>query len=171
MSVSPVLVFIEKAPLIPFVEAILGRHAVEVRGGFTHSGTTSHARASLMYYPERPVAIVVDTGTESQRDCAEIKMAIKRMLAAAYPENWYVGVAIPNMLAWAMTDPCLKREIDGLDGKALYLDKAARVGELIKKQPFDTSELYRSSADFRGLLDFVQKHSAAATAPAKAASG
>ena len=47
MSTLPVLVFIEKSQLIPFVEALLQPHAVEVRGGFTHSGTFGRAEASL----------------------------------------------------------------------------------------------------------------------------
>ncbi len=168
MSVLPVLVFIEKAQLVPFMEAILRPHAVEVQGGFTHSGTTSQAQGSLLFNPERPVAVVVDTRTENQREYAEIKLAIKRILARAYPENWYVGVAIPRMVAWAMTDPNYKREIDALDSGTLYGDLAAFVGKLVKKQPFDASELYRGSADFRGLLEFVQKHAPAV--PAKAAS-
>ena len=70
-----------------------------------------------------------------------------------------------------MTDPRFKREIYSLDSKALDLDRAARVGELVKKLPFDATELYRSCADYRGLLEFVQKHAPVATAPAaKAAS-
>jgi hypothetical protein len=171
MSVSPVLVFIEKAQLVPFVEALLRPCAVEVEGGFTHSGTTSAAELSLFQHPERPVAVVVDTRTEDARKCAEIRLAVKRILAAAYPENWYVGVAIPRMVAWAMTDPRFRRELDALDSKALYNDRAALVGELAKKLPFDTTELYRSSPDFRGLLEFVQKHALATTTAAKAASG
>ena len=74
-------------------------------------------------------------------------------------------------LAWAMTDPRFKQEIDSLGSEALYGDRAARVGELVMKLPFDATELYRSNADFRGLLEFVQKHAPAAPAVAKAASG
>jgi hypothetical protein len=171
MSHLPVLVFIEKSQLVPFVEALLHPHAVEVEGGFTHSGTTSAAEMSLLQHPERPVAVVVDTRTEDERQCASLRLTVKRILARAYPENWYVGVAIPNMVAWAMTDPRFKRELDSLDSKTLYLDRAARVGELVKKLPFDASELYRTSTDFRGLLEFVQKHAPVAAAAAKAASG
>jgi hypothetical protein len=40
-------------------------------------------------------------------------LGVKRILAA-YPENWYVGVAIPNLVAWAMTDPRFKRAVDAL---------------------------------------------------------
>jgi hypothetical protein len=168
MSAKPVLVFIEKAQLVPFVETLLRPHLVEVHGGFTHSGTTGQAQASLFVDPERPVAVVVDTRTENERECAEMKLTIKRILASAYPENWYVGIAIPRMVAWAMTDPRFKQEIDAMGSKALYGDKAMRVGELIKKLPFDATELQRTSADFRGLVEFVQKHSP--VAPVKAAS-
>jgi hypothetical protein len=73
------------------------------------------------------------------------------------------------MVDWAMTDPNYKREIDALDSGTLYGDRAAFVGELVKKQPFDASELYRSSADFRGLLEFVQKHAPAEPATAASA--
>ncbi len=167
MSVKPVLVFIEKSQLIPFIEALLRPHAVEVHGGFTHSGTSSRAEMSLLQHPERPVAVVLDTRTENERECAIIRSTTKRLLAASYPENWYAGIAIPNMVAWAMTDPRFKREIDALDSKAFYLDRAARVGELVKKQPFDASELLRTNADFRGLLEFVQKHAPVAKVAAK----
>jgi hypothetical protein len=168
MSVKPVLVVIEKAQLVPFIEALLHPHLIEVCGGFTHSGTISEAEMSLLQHPERPVAVVVDTRTENERECADMRLTIKRILARAYPENWYVGVAIPRMVTWAMTDPRFKQEIDALGSKALYGDKATRVGELIKKLPFDATELYRTSPDFRGLVEFVQKHSP--VAPAKAAS-
>jgi hypothetical protein len=169
MSDFPILVFIEDSQLVPFVEALLRPHAVEVRGGFTHSGTFGRAEASLLDNPERPVAVVVNTRTEDESKAAALRLGVKRILARAYPEGWYAGVAIPNMLAWAMTDTRFKREIDALDSKTLYQDKAGRVGELVKKLPFDASELYRTSADFRGLLEFVQKHAPAA--PAKAATG
>ncbi len=36
----------------------------------------------------------------------------------------------------------------------------------MKKLPFDAAELYRTSPDFRGLLEFVQKHDPVATAKA-----
>jgi hypothetical protein len=166
----PVLVCIEKAQLVPFIEALLRPHAVEVRGGFTHSGTSTEAEVSLLQHPERPVAIVVDTRTEDELKSASIRLAGKRILARAYPENWYVGVAIPRMVAWAMTDPRYKRELDALDPKTLYGDRAAQVGELAKKLPFDATELYRTNPDFRGLLEFVQKHAPATAAVAKAAS-
>ncbi len=63
---------------------------------------------------------MVDTRTEDDQKSASMRLTIKRILARAYPENWYVGVAIPNLLAWAMTDPRYKREIDSLGSKALY---------------------------------------------------
>jgi hypothetical protein len=153
---------------VPFVEALLRPYLVEVHGGLTTSGAISRAEASLLTYPERPVAIIINADREAEPPEAT-RLGIKRILARAYPENWCVAVPVPNLVAWAMTDPRIKREIEALDPRTYYIHKAARVSELVQEQPFDAGELYRGNADFRGLIEFLQKHAPAAPAAASRA--
>jgi hypothetical protein len=172
MSDLPVLVFVEKEQEVPFVQAFLHPYAIEVHGGFTQSGAISSGEASLLDFPERPVVVLINTGTEDEREAAVTRLATKRLLARAYPENWCVAVAVPRLEAWAKTDPRIKRELEASFGSnSIYIDRARRMSELVKDQPFDSTELYRRNADFRGLIEFLQKHAPApATITPRAAS-
>jgi hypothetical protein len=68
-----------------------------------------------------------------------------------------------------LTDPRLRRayEASPQDMK-LYIDRTARVAELARSLPFDDAELLRQSEDYRDLLAFIRKHTAATAAPSRA---
>ncbi len=173
MTHLPVPVYLEYAPEVPFVQALLRPYAVDVRGGFSSSAAISFVKASLIENPEQPVVLLLDSDTENEKP-ESTRGTVKRILARAHYENWYVGLAVPNMLAWAATDPRFGQEIAPLDGQASYTrhyaTQMARVSELLATQPFDASELARTVPDFRGLLEFLQKH-APAPAPLAPSTG
>lgn len=156
-------VFVESLHDKRFAEAILQPYAVEVIDSMTTSAAISKAIVSLLDHPERPVAVLLNAPTRNSRETtAEMRGAAKRLLARAALEGWYVAIAIPRLDAWAMTDPRIKQDFESyLEGKANYRDRAKRIGELTKNQPFDPSELYRKSDDFRSLVEFLQRHSPA----------
>jgi hypothetical protein len=164
MSTLTPCVFVEGGlPGKRLAEALLRPYAAEITSAGTTSGTIGMAEYSLLEHPERPVAVLIHSDTENEREVAEIRGAAKRLLAGCAPENWYVAVAVPRLDAWALTDPRLKRAFDAQrDGKAIYVERATRLAELLKRQSFDATELYRTNADFRGLVEFLQKHAPAA---------
>jgi hypothetical protein len=163
MSPSPMQVFVESRADQLLAEALLRPYAVEIRNGFTSSGAIADVQVSLLYHPERPVAVLLNAGTENEREVAEMRSSAGRLLAGCAPEGWYVALAIPRLDAWALTDPRIKHELDSHPaGREIYLDRAARIAQLLKRQPFNATELERTSPDFRGLIDFVRKHAPAA---------
>jgi hypothetical protein len=173
MSTSPVLVFIDSVPGRPIAEALLRPYAVEIVQGYTSSGALSLAQSHLLSHPDGPVVLLVNADTENQRELTEMRAAGKRLLAWASLEGWYLAIAVPRLDAWAMTDPRIRRDLEtSLDARAIFSERAARIAELTKTQPFDPTQLYRTNADFRGLVEFLQKHAPATVGTsAKAASG
>jgi hypothetical protein len=131
---------------------------VEIVDSLTTSGTIGLAELSLLEHPERPVAVLLTAPDGEEAD--QTRATVKRILARAAPEGWYVGVAVPRLEAWATTDPRIKQDLESYrPGKANSSERAVRIAELTKHQPFDPSELYRKNPDFRGLVDFLQRHS------------
>lgn len=160
-------VFVESVANKHFAEALLQPYAVEVIESTTTSGAISMAMGALLDDPGRPVAVLLDAPSVNSREIAIERGAIKRLLARAAPEGWYAAIAIPRLDAWVMTDPRIKQDFESyLQGKASYRDRALRIGELTRRHPFDSSELYRTNEDFKGLVEFLQRHSPVPTASA-----
>jgi hypothetical protein len=159
-SQQPIL-FVESVAGKPLAEALLQPYRVEIQDGFTHSGTIVSAEFSLLEHPERPAAALINADTENPRKVGEIRGAAKRILARAYPENWCVAVAVPALDAWALTDPRIREELASyLESRHLYIDRARHIAEVVKKNGFDATNLLQQSPDFRGLVEFLQKHAA-----------
>ena len=58
-----------------------------------------------------------------------------------------------------MTDPRIRQDFATFKGgKALYVDRCPRFAELTREQPFDATELLRTNADYRALLEFLRQH-------------
>jgi hypothetical protein len=160
MSALSPRVYVERIAAKRFADVLLHPYTVEIIDGGTSSGAISRAMASLLHQPDRPVAVLLDAPSGDSREIAQERGAIKRLLARSAPEGWYVAIAIPRLDAWAMTDPRIKQDFESYQhGKASYQDRSLRIGELIKRHPFDPSELYRTNADFKGLVEFLQRHS------------
>jgi hypothetical protein len=171
MKPSQARLIVENLPEKRFAEALFPRDDLQIDDGMTTSGAIALAVFSLLEHPERPVALLLNAGTEEDRAIDELRGTVKRILARAAPEGWYVAIAVPRLDAWAVTDPRIKRDFDSLlDGKATYIDKAVRIGKLVREEPFDPTELLRRSPDFKGLVEFLQRHQGAQTAAPATAS-
>jgi hypothetical protein len=152
-------VYVEYLPGVQFATGLLHPYDVQIVKGQGPGGAVSKARASLSDHPERPVAVLLRSRTENPYEVNELRASAKRLLASVYYENWCVAVAVPGLDAWTMTDPRIKRDLESLqDGKAAYTDRAARFVELTQTQPFDETELRKTNADFRALVEFIEKH-------------
>ena len=155
-------VYVESLSDKLFAEAILRPYNVDIHEGMTTSGTIARAQFSLLEHPDRPVAVLLTEPTGDAREREQNRASVKRLLARAAPEGWYVGVAVPRLDAWAMTDPRIKQDFESyFQGRANYLDRARRFAEITRNQSFDPTELSRQSADFRGLIAFLKQHSPA----------
>jgi hypothetical protein len=157
-------VYVEYLPSEQFARGLLHGLPVEIVQSWGVGSAVSSARASLLTHPEKPVAVLVRSRTESSVEVSEMRGALRRLLGSVHFENWCVAIAVPGLDAWAMTDPRIKRELEALnDGKATYTERAARFAELTQSQPFDATELLRSNEDYRRLVEFIQRHTPAET--------
>jgi hypothetical protein len=144
-----------------FVEVFLRPYGANIVDRWLTSAAISAAEFSLLQHPEQPVAVLFNPepvgATPRQTD--EFRACVKRILARAHYENWCVAVAYPRLDAWARTDPRIRKDFETYkDGKATYSELAERFVELTRVQPFDLTELLRTNADFRGLVEFLQRH-------------
>jgi hypothetical protein len=158
---NPLRVYVETNADKLFAEVLLRPYCVEVLSRFYTSAAVIAAETSLLNHPERPVAVVLkpEHPGDTPRQVQEFRECAKRILARAHYENWYVAIADPRLDAWARTDPRIRKDLEAYkDGKATYTELAERFVELTRVQPFDPTELLRTNADFRGLVEFLQRH-------------
>jgi hypothetical protein len=165
MKPPPLPLFVETVSEQRFAEAILGSAGVQIISCWTSSGAISRAETRLLTQADAVVAVLVNTRTEDPIAIDESRQAAHRILGRAGPrENWYVAFAIPNLEAWARTDSRIRQDFETYQqGKSTYFDRAIRAVELTRQKPFDPTELLRQSPDFKGLIEFIYKHTAAPT--------
>jgi hypothetical protein len=168
MSASKIPVYVGWLADKEIAEALLRPYPAEVIKVGSDSGAISKAQASLFHHPERPVAVLISADTEDLSRIEYERGATNRVVGRyAQCGPWYVAIAIPRLDAWAMTDPRLREALQPPPGgKLTYPDRAARIKELTQDEPFDATELLRTNADYKGLVDFLLKY---APAPAKGA--
>jgi len=161
MSSSLPLLFVEHPLEKSLVQTLVWPFAVEIEEALTTSGAISAARYALLMPPERPVIALLGTRTENPTEIEEMRGSARRLLAWAALEGWYVALAVPRLDSWALTDPWIKQHMASfLKSETLYADRLARINDLLKTRPFDPTELLRTCPDYKGLMDFLQKHSA-----------
>jgi hypothetical protein len=158
-----VRLFVEDRAAQRIAEALFRPYEVLVENSMTSSSALADAVFSLLEHPDRPVAVLQNADTEDPIAIDESRQAALRILGRADPrENWCFAFAFPDLEAWAVTDQRIRQDLEAyMQGKATYYDRALRIVELTRKKPFDPIELLRQSPDFRGLVEFIQKHSAA----------
>jgi len=162
MSNSTPHLFVEHPAMKPLAQALLRPFRVEISSRWTSSGAIGHARYSLLVQPERPVIVLLGTDTENPREIEESRGSIMRLLARCTREGWYVALAVPRLDSWALTDPWIKQNVESsLNGQTAYSDRLALINKLLRTRPFDPTELLKTCPDYKGLLDFLQKHAPA----------
>jgi hypothetical protein len=123
---------------------------------------------SRLEHPEIPVAVLLNANTEDPSEVEQLRATVKRILARAAPEGWYVAVAVPRLDAWAITDPRIRKDFESwMEGKGNYFHRAVRMPDLTRETPFDPTELLRSTPDLRGLVDFLRRRTPAAAPEAR----
>jgi hypothetical protein len=167
--------FVQRPAEKALAEALVRPYAAEISSGGTGSGTIAHARYSLLVQQEHPVIVLLGTETENPRQIEESRGSIMRLLARFSLDGWYVALAVPRLDSWAMTDPWIKQHVEAsLNGQIAYSDRLALINKLLRTRPFEPTELLKTCPDYKGLLDFLQKHAPAAgttASPEKASCG
>jgi hypothetical protein len=159
MPSLPPVVYVENLPQKRLAEALLRPYAVEIVDGLTTSGAIAQAEFLLLRQPERPVALLLESRTEDPVEIGQLREPTQRILARASPDNWHVAVAVPRLSDWVLTDPAIRQDFESRhNGRPTYPDLAVRVAEITRKRPFDETALRQQSPDFRGLVEFLQKH-------------
>jgi hypothetical protein len=173
MATSKIPVYVGYAADKDLAEVLLRAYPAEVIKAFSDDTAIMRAKAALYHDPERPVAVLINAGTEDPVRIKEDRGAANRLVAQyASCGAWYVAIAIPRLDAWALTDPRLRDALQPPPGvKLLYKERAARIKELTRDEPFDATELLRLDTDYKGLVDFLVKYAPAPVKGAACSSG
>jgi hypothetical protein len=154
-----------------FAQAILRDWDLDIVSSTT-SGAVARARASLEEHREQPVVLLLSTRTDNPIKLEEeYRGPIRRMLtpSAACREDWHLALAVPELEDWVLSDPRIRQDLESrFQGKySTELDRALRVLELTKRQPFDATELLRSNDEYQALIVFLRRHSEASAKEAE----
>ena len=152
------LLFLENHPTRLIAEALLQPYDFESHESWTMSSALGSAQFSLDTHPERPVVFLFNMKTEDPIQTQEWRRAIERQLSRSAPDGWLAVPIVPQIDAWALTDPRIKQDFETNGRPRLYADRAARIVELTRQQPFDPTELLRTNDDFRKLVEFLRQH-------------
>ncbi len=155
----------ENLPEQRFLEAIfrpeIERGAVQVDSALTASAATGIAEYSLLSYPGRPVALVLNAGGRYPLTDEDLEATI-RILSKASRSDWCFVPADPDVDAWVMADPRVRAgfESDETTRNNLH-ERAARIGDLARARPIDRAAIGRSHPSFRDLDNFIKQHTSA----------
>jgi len=173
ITVIPLIV--ENLPDERFVEGIfkpeIEAGLVSVHARYTASGAVSLAQSSLLEHPDRPIAVILNTGTDDPNEIEqEYRGPVQRILSRTAGRSWHAAFAIPGLDVWAAADPRIREALERDEaehGKSTCAERSRRFEELVKEQPFDREALCRANDEARGLIEFIERtcaqmHSAAA---------
>jgi len=175
MSKISVRVFTKDTNERVLLEAIFsGEHdrgAISVGSVLTGSAVTSNAEYSLMTYPQRPVALVFNASAFDPLRIEEERAAVRRILSRVARSGWQDTWANPDVFAWVMADPRIKRCVEenrGIIGNlegGVYL-----IRDWAREESIDRKTIARVHPEFRELAEFIEEHAPADRAMASAAS-
>ena len=143
-----------------FLESIL-RHqsysdAIEFDNGKGGTSLLSIGSSSILVAPERPIALVMNAGTDDPAEIADLRRIIKGNIPWG---TWVAAIAVPNVDAWALADLRIERIFSDAPYLALgRYKRAVAMKELTKTEPFDVDAIRRINDDFRRLDDFLALH-------------
>jgi hypothetical protein len=164
-----VSVWVENEADETLASVILAGQPVTIKNGMCESGAITRIAYALGQRPDLPAALLLGTReavTPREKDAK--RASLHRLVLGGGTMNYFIALAEPRVLDWALSDPRLRRAFEASpQDMRIYLDRAARVAELARSVPFDPSHLLQQSEDYRGLIEFIRKH-ARASAPSQA---
>jgi hypothetical protein len=140
---------------------------------FTDDAVAARAWGVLIRRPDVHVAIVLETCSEDPEKIREVYGDCRRRIQGniAYEEErWHVAVAVPDLMAWALTDDFLRQEYEKIrqdpatastpeDRERIavsnYNTLASKLVEWTVDHPFDLEGLKRQSRQVRELCTFI----------------
>lgn len=135
------------------------RGLVEVSSFLTPDAALGAAELFLLQHPERPVALVLNTGTDHSERIAAQRKVTRRVLSRITPDGWHLALAIPDVDAWVMADSRLRQafESDETTRRSRY-ERAVRIGDLARDLPVDHEAIGRAHPEFAALAEFINRH-------------
>jgi hypothetical protein len=181
----------ENLPQQRYLEAIFHEFAsagkVKVHSRRGRDSTLAAAESYLLEYPDRYVAIVLETNSTDLDAIMEFDASTRRRLSLTEPSGarWHLALAIPRLDAWALVDDHIRDAVErsGIwqdpetaslpkDRQNIensnYLNLAARIGSFVQEQAFDLEALKQKSRQCRELCEFIERSLMPATVPASA---
>lgn len=164
-ATAPVRLITQDLPEQRFLEAIFRPEVelgtVQVDSGLTVSAAIGIAEYSLLSYPGRPVALVLNTGGRYPLTNEDLEATI-RILSDASPSPWCFVPADPDIDAWVMADSRVRAcFISDETTRNSVSERAARIGDLARDEPLDRAAIGQSHPSFRDLDSFIRQHASA----------
>jgi hypothetical protein len=143
--------------------------------GMNQGSTLAGAEAFLLTHPpERHIAVVLETGSETPEKIRETHEIGRWRFERIDPsgEQWHVALAIPDLTAWALIDDHVRQEYEKIrqdPGTAAtpeerakiarrnYYNFAMKIRDWVAVHPFDLETLKQRSRQVRELCTFIDK--------------
>ena len=163
-------------------EELVRAGKVKIDSRLFRDSTLAAAEAFLLRYPDRYVAIVLETNSTDLDVITEFDASTRRRLSLTDPsgDRWHLALAIPRLDAWALVDDHIREEVEQAGiwkdpetaslqiDRQNYLSLAARIGSFVQSHPFDLEALKQKSRQCRELCEFIERSLMPATVPASA---
>jgi hypothetical protein len=168
-------------------QPLIRAEKVKIDSRLYRDSTLAAAESFLLRYPDRHIAIVLETKSIELDDIMEFDASTRRRLSRTNPsgDRWHLALAIPRLDAWALVDDHIREEVEQAGiwqdpetatlqkdrqqiENANYLNLAERIGSFVQAHPFDLETLKHKSRQCRELCEFIERSLMPATVPASA---
>jgi hypothetical protein len=174
-----------------YLEAILNEYVraekVKIESRLLRDSALAAAESFLLQYPDRHVAIVLETHSTEPDDIMEFDASTRRRVSLADPsgDRWHLALAIPRLDAWALVDDHIRQQVQQagiwqdpetaslqIDRQKIensnYLNLASKISSFVQAHPFNLEALKHKSRQCRELCEFIERSLTPATVPASA---
>ncbi|MDR3639093.1 MAG: hypothetical protein P4L84_35135 [Isosphaeraceae bacterium] len=168
MASPQVQLLAENLPEHRFLEAIFleERRAglVTVSSYLLPSTALAAAELYLLQDRQRPIALVLNSGTKVPEQIERKRASLQRVLSRITPEHWLVVLAIPDVDSWIMADPQVQERMAAdLAFRESRDERSARIAELARTHPLDRNAIGQAHPEFRDLVGFIEQHTSVHT--------
>src|SRR4051812_47402304 len=96
-----------------FFQGLVGAGKVKIDSRMFLDSTLAAVEAFLLRYPDRHIAIVLETNSIEADDIMALDASTRRRLSRTDPsgDRWHLALAIPKLDAWALVDDHIRDAI------------------------------------------------------------
>ena len=158
-----------------YLEAIFDEYVraekVKIESRLFRDSALAAAESFLLRYPDRHIAIVLETHSTDPDEIKEFDASTRRRVSLADPsgDRWHLALAIPRLDAWALVDDHIRDAIQQagiwqdpetaslqIDRQKIensnYLSLASKISSFVEAHPFNLEALKTQESPVPGTL-------------------